>query len=57
MLETSGTVTNQTLSILIDPNVTQSFISGTMLKRIKVKEVEQYEFRFVEMDLGAKQKV
>jgi hypothetical protein len=40
MLETSGTVINETLSILIDPGATKSFISGATLKRIKVKAVE-----------------
>jgi hypothetical protein len=57
MLETSGTVVDQTLSILIDPGATESFISGAALKRIKVKAVEQDEFSFVEMASGAKQKV
>jgi hypothetical protein len=57
MLKTSGTITDQTLSILIDPGATESFISGVALKRIKVKVVEHDEFIFVEMDLGAKQKV
>jgi hypothetical protein len=42
---------------LIDPGATKSFISGATLKRIKVKVVEQDEFSFVEMALGAKQKV
>jgi hypothetical protein len=57
VLETSGTVADQTLSILIDPGATESFISGAALKRIKVKAVEQDEFSFVEMASGAKQKV
>jgi hypothetical protein len=57
VLETTGTVTDQTLSILIDPGATESFIFGAMLKRIKVKVVEQDEFSFVEMASGAKQKV
>ena len=57
MLETTGTVADQTLSILIDPGATKSFISGAILKRIKVKAVEQDEFSFVEMASGAKQKV
>jgi hypothetical protein len=57
VLETSGTITDQTLSILIDPGATESFISGAALKRIKVKAVEQDEFSFVEMASGAKQKV
>jgi hypothetical protein len=33
MLETSGTVAEQTLSILIDPYATESFISGATLKK------------------------
>ena len=41
MLETTGTVANQTLSILIDPGANESFISGAVLKRIMVKAVEQ----------------
>jgi hypothetical protein len=57
VLETIGIVVDQTLSILIDPGATESFISGAALKRIKVKVVEQDKFSFVEMDLGAKQKV
>jgi hypothetical protein len=57
VLETTGIVTDQTLSILIDPGATESFISSAVLKRIKVKAVEQDEFSFVEMALGAKQKV
>jgi hypothetical protein len=32
VLETLGTVTDQTLSILIDPGAIESFISGAMLK-------------------------
>jgi hypothetical protein len=57
VLETTGTVPDQTLSILIDPGATESFISGAVLKRIKVKAVKQDEFSFVEMASGAKQKV
>jgi hypothetical protein len=49
VLEMTGTVADQTLSILIDPGATESFISGAALKRIKVKAVEQDEFSFVEM--------
>jgi hypothetical protein len=41
MLETTGIVIDQTLSILIDPGATKSFISGAALKMIKVKAVEQ----------------
>jgi hypothetical protein len=50
VLETSCTVADQTLSILIYLGATKSFISGAALKRIKVKEVKQDEFSFVEMD-------
>jgi hypothetical protein len=57
MLEMIGTIIDQTLSVLIDLGATESFISGVVLKRIKVKEIEQDEFRFIEMASGAKQKV
>jgi hypothetical protein len=40
VLETTSTVTDQTLSILIDLGATESFIFGGVLKRIKVKEVK-----------------
>jgi hypothetical protein len=40
VLEMIGTVTDKTLSFLIDPDATDSFISGAVLKRIKVKAVE-----------------
>jgi hypothetical protein len=53
----TGTIVDQTLSILIDPGATESFISGAALRRIKVKAVEQDEFSFVEMASRAKQKV
>jgi hypothetical protein len=53
----SSTVANQILSISIDPGATESFISSATLKTIKVKEVEQDEFSFVEMASGAKQNV
>ena len=52
MLETSATIANETLSILIDPDATESFIFGAALKMIKVKEFEQDEFSFIEMALG-----
>jgi hypothetical protein len=42
---------------LIDPSVTKSFISGAVLKRIKVKAVEHDEFSFVEMALGDKKRL
>ena len=57
MLETSSTIANQNFSILIAPRATERFISSTSLKRIKVKVVEQYEFKYVEMASGAKHKV
>jgi hypothetical protein len=57
MIETRGTITDHTLSVLIDPRAIESFISGAALKRIKVKVVDQNEFTFVEMASGAKQKV
>jgi hypothetical protein len=57
LIKTSGTVANQTLSILIDPGSIESFISGATLKRIKVNVVEKEEFSFVVMASGAKQKV
>jgi hypothetical protein len=50
-------IADQQFSILIDPGATESFISSVVLKIIKVKEVEQDEFRYVEMASGAKQKV
>jgi hypothetical protein len=57
VLDTLGTVANQTLSILIDPGAIESFISGVVLKRIKVKAAKQDDFSFVEMASGANQKV
>jgi len=42
---------------LIDPGATWSFISSVALKIIKVKVVEQDEFRYVQLASGAKQKV
>ena len=57
MLETTGTVADQTLSILIDPGATENFISSAMLKRIKVKAVEHDEFIFVEISSRDKQNI
>jgi hypothetical protein len=57
VLETTGTIDDQTLSVLINPCATESLISGAALKRINVKAFEQDEFSFIEMALGAKQKV
>jgi hypothetical protein len=54
VLEMSGTIVDQTFSILIDPGGTESFISSATLKIIKVKEVEKDDFRYIEMNLGAK---
>jgi hypothetical protein len=56
VLETSGAIIDQTFSILIYPGAIESFISSLELKRIKVKEIEQDEFRYIEMASGAKQK-
>jgi hypothetical protein len=42
---------------LIDPSNTERFISSVALKRIKVKEIEQDEFSFLEMASGDKKKV
>jgi hypothetical protein len=53
----SGTIIDQTFSILKDPGATKSFISSVVLKRIKVKASEQDEFRYVEMASRFKQKV
>jgi tyrosine-protein phosphatase YwqE len=57
VLETSSMITDQNYSILIDPGAIEIFISSAVLKRIKVKAVEKDEFRYVEMELGEKQKV
>jgi hypothetical protein len=57
LLEMSGTIANQSFSILIDPDAIERFISSETLKGIKVKEVEQDAFRYVEMDSCAKRKV
>ena len=57
MLETIGTVPDQTLSVLIDLGATEIFVYFAALKSIKAKAVEQDEFSFVEMASGAKQKV
>jgi hypothetical protein len=57
MLETSGTIVDQIFSILIDLDVARRFIYSAVLKKIKVNAGEYDEFRYVEMDSGAKQKV
>jgi hypothetical protein len=57
VLEMTSIIVDQTLSILRDPGATESFISGAMLKIIKVKGVEQDEFSFVEKASRAKKKV
>jgi hypothetical protein len=51
--KTSGTVTDQILSILIDPGANKIFISSAALKIIKVKAVQD-EFSFVKFSLGEK---
>jgi hypothetical protein len=57
VIETSGTIADQNYSILIDLGATERFISSVAMKRIKVKEVEQDEFKYIEMASGAKQEV
>ena len=57
MLEMTSTIADQTLSVLIDPGATESFISCAALKMIKVKVVDQDEFSFVEMASRDKQKL
>jgi hypothetical protein len=57
VLETSGTIYNYTFSVLIDISAIERFISGVMLKIIKVKEIKQDEFIHMEMSSGAKHKV
>jgi hypothetical protein len=42
---------------LIDPDATKTFISGSVIKRVKVKVIKHVEFIFVEMASGAKHKV
>jgi hypothetical protein len=46
MLETSGTITDHTLNILIYLGSTKIFIFGVVLKRIKVKVVKEDDFIF-----------
>jgi hypothetical protein len=57
VLETLGTIDDQTFSIFIDLGATKRFISCTVLKIIKVKAVEQDEFSYMEISSGAKKKV
>jgi hypothetical protein len=57
VLEALGTIPDQNFSILIDASATERFISIAMLKRIKVMEFEEDEFKYVEMETGAKKKV
>jgi len=57
VFENLGIIVHQNLSILIDPCATKIFISGAVLKIIKVKAGEHGEFIYVEMDLRVKQKV
>jgi hypothetical protein len=57
VIETSGTITDQNFIILIDLGATKRFISSAVLKGIKVREVEQDKFRYVEIASGSKKKV
>jgi hypothetical protein len=57
VLETLGTDFDQNYSILIDPGAIERFISSAALKKIKVKEVEEDEFKYVEITSNVKQKV
>jgi hypothetical protein len=57
VLKTSGMITDKQFSVLINPGASKSFISSVALKKIKVKVVEQDEFRYVEMTSRAKKKV
>jgi hypothetical protein len=57
LFETSGTIIDQTFSILINLGAIESFISSAVLKRIKVKESEEEEFIYLEIASGATQKV
>jgi hypothetical protein len=57
MLEMSGMITNQNYNVLIDIDAIESFISSAVLKRIKLKEFEHDEFKYIEMVEGAKKKV
>jgi hypothetical protein len=54
MIKMLATIANRTFSILIDLGSKKIFISGVVLKRVKVKEVEQDEFSYMEMASGAK---
>jgi hypothetical protein len=56
-INTSSMIVDQTFIFLIDPSAIESFISRVALKRIKVKEVEQDDFKYVEMASGAKHNV
>jgi len=47
MIETSGMISHQQFSILIDPTTTKSLLYSAALKIIKVKEVKQDDFRYV----------
>jgi hypothetical protein len=52
-----GMIVDQHFSILINLGDTEIFIFSVVFKIIKVKEVEQDDFRHVQMTFGAKQKV
>jgi hypothetical protein len=57
VLKTSSMMSDRQFSIWIDLGATKSFISNGAHKRIKVKAIEQDEFRYVELAYRAKQKV
>jgi len=57
LLKTSSTIIDQKFCILIDRGAIEIFISSVVLKKIKVKEVDKNMFRYIEMALGAKQRV
>ena len=48
VLVMTGTIADQTLSVLIDPGATESFISSAALKRIKVMAVEDGSWELFE---------
>jgi hypothetical protein len=57
VLETYGMIVDQNYSVFIDPGATERFISSAALKRIKVKAVEQDEFKYVEIAWVSKRRL
>jgi hypothetical protein len=47
VFETSGTITDQNFSILIDPDATEIFIYSAFINRINLNKVEKDDFRYV----------